>query len=171
MSLCNLSSPAEGKLHFWYSTHTRVCHAWIDIPGSCFRIQRKWCVLCRILFVLLGNSAWLPFRLWESATKSGHSFGTFSGYPVVLAVERFGQTYVISHYTKVSEICHEELECPTAIRWACIAPCPLCTDGWTTNRGRHQGKTETHTHKAKNRQDHLSHAAWKSFKVGAMQWG
>lgn len=76
--------------------------------------------LSRILFVLLGDlrvdssNENVPFRLWESATKRGHSFGTFSGYPVVLVVK--SRIYVISHYTKVSEIYHEELECPTAIR-------------------------------------------------------
>ena len=29
MSLCNQSSTAEGKLHFWCSKHPRVCHAWV----------------------------------------------------------------------------------------------------------------------------------------------
>ena len=82
--------------------------------------------LCMILFVLLGDlrvdssSENVPFRFWESVTKSGHSFGAFSGYPVVLAVKRLSRIYVIFHYTKVSEIYHEGLECPTAIRRACI---------------------------------------------------
>lgn len=75
--------------------------------------------LCRILFVLLSDlrvdsrSESVPFRLLESATKSSRSFGTFSGYPVVLAVK--SRTYVISRYTKVSDICHEELEYPTSV--------------------------------------------------------
>lgn len=82
--------------------------------------------LCWIMFVLLGDlwvdsgSENIPSLLWESVRKSGHSFGTFSSYPVVLAVKRLCRIYVIFHYKKVSEISHEEFEYPMAIRWACI---------------------------------------------------
>lgn len=114
--------------HSWLllqDTEEMVCtlHYWL--PAK-IELRELGEALCWIMFVLLGDllvdsgSENIPFLLWERATKSGHSFGTFSSYPVVLSVKRFCRIYVIFHFKKNSEIRHKEFEYPMAIRWACI---------------------------------------------------
>ena len=114
--------------HSWIllqDTEEMVCtlHYWL--PAK-IELRELGEALCWIMFVLLGDlwvdsgSENIPFLLWERATKSGHSFGTFSSYPVVLAVKRFCWIYVIFHFKKVSEISHKEFKYTMAIRWACI---------------------------------------------------
>ena len=49
MSLYSLSSTADGKLHFWYSSLTTVGDCWMLIPGSCFKRQGKLWVDCTIV--------------------------------------------------------------------------------------------------------------------------
>ena len=42
--------------------------------------------------------------------KSGHCFGTFGCYPIVLTVERLGGVYVFLHNTKISKARHKNLK-------------------------------------------------------------
>ena len=42
--------------------------------------------------------------------KSGHCFGTFGCYPVVLTVEGLGGVYVFLHNTKISKARHKNLK-------------------------------------------------------------
>lgn len=73
-------------------------------------------LLSRVLVFLIrylcvsGSGENVSFCLRESTMKSGHCFGTFGCYPVVLTVERLGGVYVFLHITKISKARHKNLK-------------------------------------------------------------